>query len=215
MSGGWKDKLSNWQPGWSPGIYRFALGTMLALAFIVPLAIVALPFNEFLNGMAAQPKARPQMTYGRVFGQELQVSRPEPAGAIHRNYQPPLFESGTNKIEDAVAIGGKVANPTPITKESLLRGQDRYNIYCITCHGDAGEGNGPVVGPNRFPAPPSLNTDQARGYADGTIAYVITKGVGKMPGYASQIEPQDRWHIVHYVRAVQRSRNPKPEDYQP
>ena len=215
MKGGWKDKLSKCCPRWSPAMYRFTLGTMLALAFIVPLAIVALPFIEFLNGMAAQPKARPQMTYGRVFGQELQVLRPEPAGTIHRDYQQPLFESGTNKIEDAVAIGGKVVNPVPVTMEILRRGQNRYNIYCIACHGDAGEGNGPVVGPNRFPAPPSLNTDQARGYPDGTVCYVITKGVGKMPGYASQIEPQDRWNIVHYVRALQRSRDPKPEDYQP
>jgi mono/diheme cytochrome c family protein len=36
-----------------------------------------------------------------------------------------------------------------------------------------------------------------------------------MPAYAEQIEPEDRWKVVHYVRALQRARNPKPEDYQP
>ena len=215
MNGGWKDRLAKWNPGFSPKLYRFILGAMLTLAFVVPLAIVALPFNEFLNGMAAQPKAVSQTTYGRVFGQELPVWRPEPQGAIRQDYQPPLFEEGTNKIEDARAWGDKVANPIPIAMESFLRGQNRYEIYCIVCHGAAAEGNGPTVGPNRFPAPPSLHTDQARGYSDGTIAYTITKGVGKMPGYALQLDPDDRWKVVHYVRALQRAHNPRPEDYQP
>jgi len=215
MSEGWKDKLSNCYPRWSPTMYRFTLGTMLALAFVVPLTIVALPFIEFLNGMAAQPKAKPQMTYGRVFGQELHTLRALPAGTISRDQQPELFETGGNTVEDAVSIGGGVPNPVPVTMNALRRGQNRYDIYCITCHGRNGEGNGPVVGPNRFPAPPSLHTDQARGYADGTICYIITKGAGKMPAYAGQIEPEDRWKIVHYVRALQRARNPRPEDYQP
>lgn len=215
MSGGWKNRLSNWLPRWSPGMYRFTLGTMVALAFVVPLTLVALPFIEFLNGMAAQPKARPQMTYGRVFGQELHTLRAFPAGTISRDQRPVLFEAGGNTVEDAVSIGAKVVNPIPVTMEALRRGQNRYDIYCITCHGRNGEGNGPVVGPSRFPAPPSLHTDQARGYADGTICYIITKGAGKMPAYAEQIEPEDRWKVVHYVRALQRARNPRPEDYQP
>ncbi len=215
MNGGWKGRLTNWSPSFSPKLYRFILGALLTLAFVVPLAIVALPFNEFLNGMAAQPKARPQMTYGRVFGQELPAWHPEPKGAIPQDYRPAMFEDGTNKIEDARAWGDKTANPIPITMENLLRGRNRYDIYCIACHGAGGEGNGPVVGPNRFPAPPSLHTDQARGYSDGTICYIITKGVGKMPGYPLQLDPDDRWKVVHYVRALQRAHNPRPEDYQP
>jgi mono/diheme cytochrome c family protein len=214
MSGGWKDKLSRWSPAWSPPMYRFVLGTMLVLAFVIPLAIVAVPFIEFLNGMAAQPKAKSQMTYGRTFGEELPVLRSEPPGAVRREYRAPLFGPGSNKIEDAQAIGAKVVNPMPVTMENLERGRNRYEIYCIACHGRTAESNGPVVGPNRFPAPPSLHTDQARGYADGTICYVITNGVGKMPAYAGQIEPDDRWKVVLYVRALQRAQNPKPEDYQ-
>jgi mono/diheme cytochrome c family protein len=87
--------------------------------------------------------------------------------------------------------------------DNLQRGRNRYDIFCIACHGRMAEGDGPVVGPNRFPAPPSLHTDQARGYDDGTIYYVITHGIGKMPGYADKLTPQDRWKVVHYVRALQ------------
>jgi mono/diheme cytochrome c family protein len=212
---GWKERLTNWNPGFSPKVYRFILGTMLTLAFVIPLAIVALPFIEFLNGMAAQPKAKSQMTYGRIFGQQLPVWRPEPLGAVRQDYQPILFEAGTNKIEDATALGAKVVNPIPMTMDNLRRGQDRFDIYCIVCHGPGAEGNGSVVGPNRFPAPPSLHTDQARGYADGTICYIITRGTGKMPSYAGQLGPDDRWKVVHYVRALQRAHNPKPEDLKP
>lgn len=215
MNGGWKNRLTNWHPRFSPRIYRITLGAMVVAAFVVPLAIVALPFIEFLNGMAAQPKGRPQMTYGRVFGQELRVSRPEPAGAVWREYQPPLFETGAATIEDARQWGAGVSNPLPITMQHLRRGRDRFDIYCAACHGVGGEGNGPVVGPARFPAPPSLHTDQARGYVDGTICYIITRGAGKMPSYAGQLDPEDRWKVVQYVRALQRAHTPRPEDYQP
>jgi len=215
MNGGWKDKLAGWHPRWSPRMYRFTLGSLIVLAFVVPLVIVGLPFIEFLNGMAAQPKAKSQMTYGRVFGEEIPVLWSPPAGAVGREQPPVLFESGSNRIEDAKAFGDRIANPVPLTIENVHRGQNRYEIYCITCHDRRGEGNGPAVGPNRFPAPPSLHTDQARGYSDGTICYIVSKGMGKMPGYAGQIEMHDRWKIVYYVRALQRAQNPKAEDYQP
>ena len=74
-------------PRWSPTMYKATLIAFVALAFIVPLFIVALPFIEFLNGMAAQPKAKAQMTYGRVHGQESLVEREPVAGSIPRGYE--------------------------------------------------------------------------------------------------------------------------------
>ena len=67
-------------------------------------------------------------------------------------------------------------------------GQELYDIHCIACHGKLGVGDGPVTGPDRFPAPPSLHTDQARGYTDGTIFHIITKGTEKMPSYADKLD---------------------------
>jgi len=81
--------------------------------------------------------------------------------------------------------------------------------------GRLGQGDGPVIGPDRFGAPPSLHTKQAREYADGTIFHITTKGLEKMPGYAEQLTPGERWQVIQYLRALQRSMNPKPEDLAP
>jgi mono/diheme cytochrome c family protein len=165
--------------------------------------------------MAAQPKGKTQMTYGRVFGEQLIVERPPVAGTVPRGYKEIVLPAKGNTIEDAKAAGATLANPIPLTIQNLRRGQDRYNIFCIACHGEMAEGNGPIIGPNRFPAPPSLHTDQARGYSDGTVFHVITKGMGKMPDYADKLEPQDRWRVIDYVRALQRAMNPRPGDTRP
>ena len=62
------------------------------------------------------------------------------------------------------------------------------------------------------PAPPSLHTDQARGYRDGAIFHILTKGTEKMPGYADKLSTEDRWETIHYLRALQRAMNPSPGD---
>ena len=199
-------------PKWSSSMYRATLISFMVLAVVIPLAMVPIPMIEFFNGMAAQPKAKAQSTYGRVFGEELLVERLPVEGTMPRGYYPYAFEALGNTIEDAKKAGAALENPVPLTKTNLLRGQEVYNIYCGVCHGKTGRGDGPVVGMDRFPAPPSLHTDQARAYRDGTIYHIITKGMGKMPGYTEQVEREDRWKAIHYMRVLQRSQNPEPGD---
>lgn len=208
------DRLQKLEPRWSATAYKAALLAMVASAVVIPLGLVALPFIEFFNGMAAQPKAKTQMTYGRVFGEALEVARDPVPGTLPRGYEPYRFEHFGNTLDEAIAVGSMLENPLPVTREHLEKGREVYNIYCITCHGAKGEGDGPVIGPNRFPAPPSLHTDQARGYRDGTIYHFITKGQGKMPSHALQIEPEERWQVILYLRALQRAMNPRPEDFE-
>jgi len=210
-----QDRLRDFSLPWSPMAYKATLVSLVALAFIIPLFLVALPFIEFFNGMAAQPKGKTQGTYGRVMGQELLVERLPVQGTIPRSYQRYPFEDRGNKIEDAQAVGLLLENPLRPGMEVLHRGQEVYEIFCIACHGSLGEGDGPVTGPDRFPAPPTLHSDQARGYSDGTLYHIITKGVGQMPAYAAQVEPDDRWKSIHYVRALQRAMNPEPQDLEP
>ena len=96
--------------------------------------------------------------------------------------------------------------------EVLQRGRTLFTIYCGVCHGSEALGDGPVVGPDRFPAPPSLHTDVARAYKDGTLFQIISAGKANMSSYADMLEPKDRWAVIYYVRALQRSLHPKPED---
>ena len=200
------------RPMLSDAAFKAVLIGIVASAFIIPLALVALPFIEFFNGMAAQPKAKTQMTYGRTYDQSNLVGRLPVDGTIPSGYVFPLLEDVENTIESAVRVGAALRNPLPRDKANMQRGGELYDIFCIVCHGKEGSGDGPVVGADRFPAPPSLNTDQARGYADGTIYHVITRGTEKMPSYADKLTPDERWQVVHYLRALQRAMSPKPED---
>ncbi len=203
------------EPRWSPGLFKAAVGGAVAAAFLVPLALVATPFLEFFNDMAAQPKGRAQMTYGRTFdeaGDGWEVERPPAEGTLPRGIVPYPFADAGNSIEDARAVGQRWTNPLPYTMENLKRGRKVFNVFCAACHGSRGEGDGPVIGPGRFPAPPSLNAEQARGLSDGAVYHIISRGTGKMPSYALMIDPGERWQAAMYVRALQRAMNPRPED---
>ncbi len=97
--------------------------------------------------------------------------------------------------------------PVPVTKELIDRGQDRYNIYCIVCHGPLGNGDGMIVR-RGFSKPPTYNDDRLRNAPVGHFFDVISNGWGKMNGYAHAIQPADRWAIVAYIRALQVGQSP-------
>jgi mono/diheme cytochrome c family protein len=97
--------------------------------------------------------------------------------------------------------------PVPLTKELVDRGQERYNIYCIVCHGAVGKGDGMIVR-RGYPQPPTYHDDRLRNAPVGHLYDVITNGWGKMNSYAAQVPPADRWAIVAYIRALQTSQNP-------
>ncbi len=98
--------------------------------------------------------------------------------------------------------------PVPVTKELVDRGQDRYNIHCIVCHGPVGNGDGMVVR-RGFPKPPTYHDDRLRNAPVGHFFDVMTNGWGKMNSYAYQIQPADRWAIAAYIRALQVSQTPE------
>lgn len=97
--------------------------------------------------------------------------------------------------------------PLPVTKELVDRGQDRYNIYCIVCHGPLGNGDGMIVR-RGFPQPPTYHDDRLRNAPVGHFYDVMTNGWGKMNSYSSVLQPADRWAIVAYIRALQVTQNP-------
>lgn len=92
--------------------------------------------------------------------------------------------------------------PLPVTKELLDRGEERFRIFCIVCHGPNGEGNGMVVR-RGFTRPPSYLDERLRNAPVGHFFDVMTNGFGRMPSYAAQVPVQDRWAIAAYIRALQ------------
>ena len=113
-----------------------------------------------------------------------------------------LISSFPNDIEEF---------PIPVTKELVDRGEQRYKVFCIVCHGPVGNGDGMIVR-RGFSKPPTYNDDRLRNAPVGHFYDVITNGQGKMNGYASQIPVADRWAIVAYIRALQLSQNAHAAD---
>lgn len=106
-------------------------------------------------------------------------------------------------------------NPIPASAPVLARGQERFDIHCAPCHGYSGQGgNDPVTGHGltgrRWTVPiPNFHFVEGKDnrvatLPDGEYFEVITYGKGTMPAYGARISPEDRWAIVHYLRALQR-----------
>jgi mono/diheme cytochrome c family protein len=104
--------------------------------------------------------------------------------------------------------------PVPLTKELLERGEQRYRVFCIVCHGPVGKGDGMVVR-RGYPKPSTYHDDRLRNAPVGHFFDVISNGWGKMNGYSSQIPVADRWAIVAYIRALQASQDVTPKTADP
>ena len=94
--------------------------------------------------------------------------------------------------------------PYPVTMQLLKRGQERFDIYCEPCHSPVGDGDG-MVARRGFPHPPSYHIARLRQAPDRHFYDVMTHGYGIMYSYADRVTPEDRWAIVAYIRALQRS----------
>jgi mono/diheme cytochrome c family protein len=155
----------------------------------------------------------PDMAYGpRVAAQREDPLRPgQPVmrnivpGTVPAEYTPYRYAAG-----DSLQAQQDLQNPLPRTMETLARGRTVYMNTCVVCHGPEGDGKGYIVPP--FPTPPTLHSDRVRQWPDGRIFHVITRGQNLMPSYASQILPEDRWAVIHYLRALERSHRPLPGD---
>jgi hypothetical protein len=95
-----------------------------------------------------------------------------------------------------------------VTREFLLRGQERFNIYCSPCHDRVGTGHGMIV-QRGYKPPTSYHIERLRTAPIGYFFNVITEGYGVMPTYAPQIPVADRWAIAAYIRVLQYSQNAK------
>jgi mono/diheme cytochrome c family protein len=105
-----------------------------------------------------------------------------------------------------------VVEQPALTAALLHRGQERFNIYCVPCHGLTGEGDGMVSVRGLRRPPPTFHSERLRAVELNYFYDVIQNGFGAMPSYAYQVAPPDRWAIAAYVRALQVSRWTRLED---
>jgi mono/diheme cytochrome c family protein len=101
--------------------------------------------------------------------------------------------------------------PLPVTRELMERGQQRFNITCAMCHGGAAGGNG-ITKQYGLATVVSLQDDRLRKMSDGEIFNTITNGKNTMMAYGPNIVVTDRWAIIAYLRALQRSQHATSAD---
>jgi mono/diheme cytochrome c family protein len=174
------------------------------------------PRIQVVYDMDQQYKAKSQTTSG--FFADGQSMRKHPEGTVAR---------GQLHADDDFALGFTPTGgdtvftedfPVPVTAGMMARGRERFDIFCATCHGLSGNGNGLVhlrassLGEGTWTPPTDLTSATVVERPVGHIYNTIKNGIRNMPAYGPQIDPADRWAIVAYVRALQLSRNATVED---
>jgi mono/diheme cytochrome c family protein len=176
--------------------------------------------------MAKQPIGRPLS--GLADSPNGGSARPLEPGTVPRGSLADSYEvrTGRKAGTDPLTFSREVfvdRVPIDVSTELVARGRERFNIFCAECHGRLGNGDGKI--PARgFTKPPSYADDLSRGFRlrgidlpltevpDGYVFEVISRGFGAMADYSSQVPVPDRWAIVTYVRALQKSQKPSPDD---
>ncbi len=190
----------------------FFLGFVLVCLVVVSLAgfrgsLSRRPPIEVFPDMDRQPKLRPQHPnafFDNGFSSQLPV-----AGTIARGAPYEDVPVNTGRISGTTNF--VETNPLPVTVELLKRGQERFQITCAPCHGAAGDGKG-IATKYGMAVIRNLQEPLAVKMPDGQLFHTITYGFNLMGPYGAQVAIEDRWAIVAYVRALQRSRLAALED---
>jgi len=203
------------------------LRAFLLISLLVTIAAVAvLGFRgekttnepwEIFPDMVRQMKVRAQSPlnfFADGRGPRMRINETVPIGYEMPNPQPPVgavdtmphgFSVGTDYIDT-----GKMGDywgtgiPIPVTPQLLRRGRERFSITCVMCHGATATGNG-ITKSYGLATVVTLQDDRIRKMADGEIFNTITNGKNTMMAYGPNIMVQDRWAIIAYLRALQRS----------
>ncbi len=192
----------------------------LAFTLIVVLVISFFGFRgdkfsstplRMFPDMDDQDKVKTQTT-SSFFADGLSARKPV-AGTVPRGFEPdgsgPSFGNSTSYL-DTGALDGTYGNGMPKALELndeniaafIRHGKERYNISCMPCHGESGNGKGTVAVVGNFSVADLGNFPQSE-YPDGQMFETISKGKGMMSGYSYNIPVKDRWAIIAYVRALQ------------
>ncbi len=169
------------------------------------------PPIEIFADMDNQPKFQPQRPadfMANGVSSQLPV-----AGTVARSRPIHTVDGPVYLFQDAPVNTGRIVgttnfvetNPLPINRQLLVRGRERFDIYCSPCHGRLGDGNGITKKIGDMPAVVNLHDDRIVTMTDGEIFNTITHGKNTMGAYGPLIPTQDRWAVVAYLRALQLS----------
>lgn len=183
------------------------IGAGIAAACVVAgagmfMLIKMIPIVPPFVHMHDQPKLTAFRT--STFFADGRGMRPAVEGTVARGHLPPAFKTP----EEA---GAMLTNPLPFTHRTAERGRKVFNDHCAVCHGQVGNGV-PLLSRAYGAKPSNLLSNEVVARPDGYFYGVIVKGKNAMPSYAADLDEDDRWAAVQYVRILQRAQNAKDED---
>jgi mono/diheme cytochrome c family protein len=165
----------------------------------------AKPNYQYMPNMYETVSYEPYGAYD-VFVNEQEAKLPA-EGTISRGWKPYEYP---NTAEGLAAAKANLENPLPYTEENLATGKALYTIYCAICHGDQGDGQGPLVQREKILGIPSYD-DAGRAITEGSVYHVMYYGLNAMGSYASQTSIEERWLIDHYVMTLKNELEGGPE----
>lgn len=135
------------------------------------------------------------------------------AGTIARGYASYTLP---NSEEGYAQAGSMVHNPYNVqylealikdekaTPKFITEGKELYNVYCAVCHGEKGQANGVIVANGKYPAvPPSYFIDRLLELPEGQMFHVLQYGKNLMGSYAGQLNKDERWKVIAYIKDMQ------------
>ncbi len=177
---------------------------MKSLKIIIALAVVATSLSSCNDKRKPQLQYMPDMYVSVPYDANgadglngKMVNRLPVAGTVNRRGEVAYDIPDTNEgYEKAKA---ELTNPLPTTEANLEKGKELYGIYCASCHGTKGDGNGVLSQRDKFNGIPSYAD---RELTPGNIYHVIMYGKNLMGSHASQLRYNERWQVVQYVEKL-------------
>lgn len=162
-------------------------------------------FDDMYRSVASQTQAP------SAYFPNGETQQPPVVGTIPRGSMP--LHYGVSE-DEMIRAGEELASPFAADSTAhVARGQAVYQTYCGVCHGPGGQGDG-AVAKRGYPPPPSLLAEQALNRKDGQMFHIITYGYKNMPSYAAQVDRDDRWHVIAYIRQLQRTAQQQVQEAQ-
>ena len=176
----------------------------LFLILIVCAIAIGCDRDDMHNGARLKPYEASE------FFADAASARPLVEGTVPRGQVIDPTQAGSGRVN------GQLVDTFPfeVTRQVLLRGQERFMIYCAPCHSATGDGDGMIVR-RGFTRPPSFHLQRLREAPAGHFVDVMTNGYGAMYSYSERVSVEDRWKIAAYIRVLQLSQSADPSQLPP
>ncbi len=211
-----RDRKSSTPPFW-------LVAALLVLVVVswIPLVVIARarvsksskPPLHLFQDMDEQPRYETQ-NYSPIFADHRAMRLPI-TGTVARGDLKgrPELVLGYTLEGDEPQFVSDFPEEIQLSRSLLERGRERFNIYCLPCHGADGSGGGAVsrrgveLKGSWIPAA-NLHDETIRQRPVGHLYNTVVNGIRSMPPHGAQVNRiEDRWAIVAYVRALQLSQN--------